>query len=452
MIFNKYIHKIDYIKLFPKIILTTILIIMCFSITSYIFANSDVNITIDKEVIKKDETFNLNIDFNNYNIASFSLNIFFDTQKLEYLKNVENSNFVDNKIIYTWTATNFNDIENQLNNIPNFSFKALSDGNAIIVITGEYYDTNGNKLDIQDESHSIVIGETNLVTENDNIANQNNTQSLDPNNSKLEILRFNEEGLNPNFSSDVYEYYFLIDESINSFDITAIPQNINSSVDIKGNSNFKNGLNVIDISVLSEDKSSTSNYVINVTKTNNPDLANTNLETLAIKQGSIYPELDNNITNYTVNVGNDISTIDVLAIPEKPNSNISISKPDVLEEGNNIVEILVTAENGETTKLYTINVYRRNMEEETAILEKRNYDTQLVATLINENDEPTNPMIEPRTSSPSFDNNTNSTTSSTTYDNSNISNVVVIVLIISILIFICTMIYIRYTKRKNSSE
>ena len=463
MILNKSIFKNNtIIKKLLQFYFLTILFSIFFTFSIYSnslantnYTNTDNNLTTSKNIIEKNETFDLKINFTNPNIASFTLNIFFDEHILEYLNNVENSNYINNKIIYTWTTNDFNNLQNELNDIPNFSFKGLNSGNTSIVAIGEYYDINGNKLDINDLSCLITIKNTDLSNNEDSLQSSNTDTTIETNNSKLEILRFEKEGLVPNFSPDIFEYYFIIDDTINDFNITAIPENHNSNITINGNSNFKEGLNIINISVVSEDKSSTSNYKINITKTNNPNLANTNLETLAVKQGSLSPEFNTNITNYNLQIENNITNIDVLAIPENIDSLVNISKPDSLKIGDNIIEILVTAKNNITTKLYTINVYRRNIDEDTLVTNKRVYDTKLVSLLKDEN----NTLVNPNTKSllPDTDNSDNSNNSNNPGNSNRMienefesnNNLINIILFVLLLVIIIILIFVLSNKKTN---
>lgn len=68
----------------------------------------------------------------------------------------------------------------------------------------------------------------------------------------LKSLRINQEGILPSFDKEIYDYYLTINESINNLQIEAIPENINSKIEIIGNGNFKEGENLIKIIVKEE--------------------------------------------------------------------------------------------------------------------------------------------------------------------------------------------------------
>ena len=200
-------------------------------------------------------------------------------------------------------------------------------------------------------------------------------------------MRLNQEGITPGFSPDVTEYYFLT-KDLNSLEITAIPQNANSEVIITGNTNFKEGLNTININVNSPDKTSVTNYKIYVTKTNNLEQANANLETLAIENVTLEPEFANDIYEYNTIVTNTTENLNILAIPEKQTANVQISGGSNLVYGNNEILINVIAENGYTKKEYKVNVYRRNEEEQKLADEQKQIEIQkLNAILESQNEE-----------------------------------------------------------------
>ena len=102
---------------------------------------------------------------------------------------------------------------------------------------------------------------------------------------------------------------------------------------------------------------------------------NTNLETLAIENILLYPVFDNNVTSYDAEVPYSTTSLNILAIPENENAKTEIVWDKELKEGNNLITINVTAEDGFTKKVYEINVYKRNQEEE-AIYEQEQEENQ----------------------------------------------------------------------------
>ena len=199
---------------------------------------------------------------------------------------------------------------------------------------------------------------------------ENNIQK---NNANLETLRIDREGLIPEFKPEIYKYYLTVPKEIENLEIEVVPQNKNASIEISGNNQLVDGLNIIKIKVISEDKSKVNVYELQVTKTVDLESANTNLQTLAIENAMLNPSFDNNITSYSVEVANSVENLRLLAIPENENASVEISGDTNLKEGRNELKIVVTAQNKFTKKEILIDVYRRNEVEEEEY-EKRQED------------------------------------------------------------------------------
>lgn len=183
-------------------------------------------------------------------------------------------------------------------------------------------------------------------------------------NANLQSLRLNIEGLVPDFQSDIYKYDLTISNAINDIEVLGVSENPNAKIEITGNTGLKEGQNLIRVKVISEDETQTKEYIITVTKTANLELANTNLETLAIQNALLTPAFDNHITQYDTEVSNELTKLNLLAIPENEKAKVQISGNENLQEGNNIITVVVTAANGITKREYRINVYKRNVTEE----------------------------------------------------------------------------------------
>lgn len=355
------------------------IILIGFSINS--FAESKKVIIKNKEKINLEEQVEIKVELQDAYIAALTLEIYWDNTKLEYNSGPQNSNKVDNKVLYTWVSENGKN--KQEIKIEGFNFVAKQEGITSIVVTGEFYNENGKKVEIAPENIEIKIGEAEDEPLINDINLQEN-QGVADNNSELAIMRLEIEGISPEFEPNVYDYYITTVEDIKNIKVTAIPKNKDATVTITGNDNLKNGENVIKIQVQSKDKSSTSNYNIFLTKTKNKETANANLETLAIRQGNLTPEFDANETNYRIEVPKETETIEILAIPQKQNASVKITGGENIKIGDNKIEIVVTAENGTTTKKYEVTVHRRNDDEEKEVIQEHEEQIEKLSTILDE--------------------------------------------------------------------
>ena len=287
---------------------------------------------------------------------------------------------VNNKIITTWYDETGGKTPKSNCELVKYTFKAKKTGETFISTYGEIYDTKG-LIESIDEAESIKIKE-NVTTEERARENTNVT----PNDSKLKELKINVEGISPEFSPDITQYYFVTQE-LDRLNITAIPENENAKVTITGNNDFKQGDNEINIEVKSQDNTSTTNYKINVTKTDNIENANSYLENLAIEYYDLAPEFNKDIYDYKIEVTNITEKLNILAIPENINSKVNIIGGDNLQYGNNKIEITVTAPDGITVKKYNINAYKRTEEEQKKVEEEQKENAEKLTQILQQNNE-----------------------------------------------------------------
>lgn len=150
---------------------TVIIITMLINlhITQTSFAQTPMHIISDKEIISKDEEVNIKVQVADTPIAACTLEIYFDSSKLEYIKGPENSNYTNNRIIYTWvsdTGKNQQGIETE-----NFQFKVLQEENTNIVVFGEFYNEQGEKIEIDNGNIELKIkqDDSNITPKTDDI-------------------------------------------------------------------------------------------------------------------------------------------------------------------------------------------------------------------------------------------------------------------------------------------
>ena len=399
----------------------------------YARTKGNVYLSSNKQEVNVGEKIEISINIEGFNTSAYDFELYFDNDKLDFLENAndkDNINLINNKINYIWFDRSGK--SEVTGNIKTFRFKAKKDGSVTFSINGNFYTNKAQEVDTSFNSLQVnIIDVNNNKSVLQKQAKEETGESNDISNSKLQNLRLNIEGLVPEFNKDVFDYYLTVNNNINNLEILTVPENKNSKIDITGNENLKEGLNVIKVQITSEDNTSSSSYIINVTKTNNIEDANTNLETLAIQNYLLYPNFDNTVTNYNVEVANDTDNINLLAIPEDEEANIEIDKNDKLQEGNNTIKITVTAKNNFTKKVYNINVYRRNENEEKEYKLEQEENKELLNNI-------------QKTSTNKNDNNNQKQTEE---QSKNIYLILTLIIILIILIFTVIFFKIRRSKK-----
>ena len=346
-------------KIIYFVITIFMIILFSYPLKSRALENATFYLQSDKDNVIIGDEFEVSLNLKGINTSAYSIEIFFDTTKLEFISGPENSNVIGNKVKIVWYDSN-GGTEAKQGELEKLKFKSIAPGIADFDVNGEFFDENTNLMQTDFENFQIEILEQD-VDEGANgrtIQNQNSTQ--------LKSLRLNVEGIVPDFETDIYDYSLTLPEQlkeIKDIEVQTIAENENAKIEVSGNKNLKDGLNIINVVVTNQGKS--QEYKIKVTKTQNLEMANTNLENLAIEYAILSPEFNEQITRYNTQVANEINQLNIFAIPENEKGKVEILGNNNLNEGNNKIEIKVTAPNGFTQRIYEINVYRRNKQEET---------------------------------------------------------------------------------------
>ena len=346
-------------KIIYFVITIFMIILFSYPLKSRALENATFYLQSDKDNVIIGDEFEVSLNLKGINTSAYSIEIFFDTTKLEFVSGPENSNVIGNKVKIVWYDTN-GGTEAKQGELEKLKFKSIAPGIADFDVNGEFFDENINLMQTDFENFQIEILEQD-VDEGVNgraIQNQNSTQ--------LKSLRLNVEGIVPDFETDIYDYSLTLPEQlkeIKDIEVLPIAENENAKIEVSGNKNLKDGLNIINVVVTNHEKR--QEYKIKVTKTQNLEMANTNLENLAIEYAILSPEFNEQITRYNTQVANEINQLNILAIPENEKGKVEILGNNNLNEGNNKIEIKVTAPNGFTQRIYEINVYKRNKQEET---------------------------------------------------------------------------------------
>lgn len=213
------------------------------------------------------------------------------------------------------------------------------------------YGNNNFNIIVTSESGNKKTYTISIVRPNNN--NNDNTPVIKDNKSNNNYLsNITLSTGNINFNKEILEYNLSVLYEVKDIDITAVPEDSKSKVEISGNKELKVGTNKITILVTAEDGSKRE-YIINVDRKNEDEKLsnNTNISKLTID-------------NYNINFNKDKLNYDLkIKYEKKLNINVELedSTSTYIIQGNNnlnnksIIKIIVTSADN-STKTYTINI------------------------------------------------------------------------------------------------
>lgn len=241
-----------------------------------------------------------------------------------------------------------------INAIPNNSKATVSISGADNLKVG----VNPVKVTVTAEDGTTNVYVINVTREEEKTSNsQGGGTSSSGTNSKssdnfLKDVIISNGDLSPSFSSTTSSYNVNVPNEVDSLDLKTILSDSKAKVEIRGNENFKVGLNVITIEVTAED-GSLRIYTINVNKSDKN--GETKLKDLTVGKGTtLSPTFNPDIYEYNIDV-EDLDKLDINAIPVNENSKVEIIGNDNLKDGNNVILVKVTDENG-FVQYYRLNV------------------------------------------------------------------------------------------------
>lgn len=340
-------------------------LLLLFSVRSN--AAGSIRLSPSKTSVTVGDEFNVSVNLSGASVATLTSRITVDTSKVDYVSGPSNTNFSNGRVIYTWTDPTGGENPKTDGTIATFKFRAKATGTATFSVSGNFYTPDEKPVNPSFSGTSITIkekeqpqppvtpsppstgGETGgssggttggTTTGGSNkpsgstggTTNQggSNTQNKSTN-ANLKELHLSVEGLSPAFQKTITRYNLIVGNDVSQIAVNAIPEDSNAKVSVTGNTNLKIGTNEIKITVTAQDEKTVKTYIIEVTKTENPELANANLENLAIENVTLEPEFSPDIISYNAVIGSSVESIHILAVPQIEGANIEITGADNIQ-------------------------------------------------------------------------------------------------------------------------
>jgi hypothetical protein len=173
----------------------------------------------------------------------------------------------------------------------------------------------------------------------------------------LATLTISEGTLSPGFDAGTYSYSASVANSVESVDISATANDENASVSGTGNNKLlRVGANTFTITVTAQNGTTTKAYTVTITRAASADAT---LSDLSISAGTLSPAFASGTLGYSASVGNDVTSVNIVATKNHANATVSgDTGTQELVVGANPFTITVTAQDGTTTKAYTVTITR----------------------------------------------------------------------------------------------
>jgi len=233
------------------------------------------------------------------------------------------------------------------------------------------------------QSLPLAIGPntiTTVVTAQDGVTKQTYTVAVtraESSNANLATLGQSAGGLSPSFSTNTTSYTDNVSNATATMTLKPVSSDANATIKVNGTAVTSGTMTapialaegaqtVITVVVTAQDGITTKAYTLTVTRAVSTDAS---LANLGLSKGTLSPVFASATLSYTTTVINTVSTLTITPAATDANATIKIdgtavssgtaSAPIGLAEGaNTFISIVVTAQNGTTTKTYTVTVTR----------------------------------------------------------------------------------------------
>lgn len=192
------------------------------------------------------------------------------------------------------------------------------------------------------------------------------------NNAYLKSLIIENQELLPTFNKETTEYTMQVKSDVTELNIKAEAEDEKASVSIQGNKDLKEGENTVTISVNAEDNT-IKIYEIKVTKLKETALG---LKTLTIKDTDISEKFKTDNYEYEIDI-KDVEKLEIEAIATDETAIVEILGNEELQEGENLITIIVSSKNGEEKVTYQIKANKVVATNQTVENQEQGIDTKI---------------------------------------------------------------------------
>lgn len=252
-------------------------------------------------------------------------------------------------------------------------YTPTTEGNLTVTLEGSVTEASNGSTIKNFNSRTITVTKATNNTSNANSgSNSGNSNANNPNTTptKSSVATLSNLGIKPNdfsgFKSTTYSYNVEVPNETESIEVYASKGQSGQTISGTGTKSLKEGANTFNIVVTAEDGKTQKTYTINVTRKAKEDQIEENSEEpmeeafglteLKIEGLELEPQFQTDVYEYRVELKEDLEKLNITTLATKANSSIEITGNENLQEGENIITIIVKGENEDETSTYQIIV------------------------------------------------------------------------------------------------
>ena len=274
-----------------------------------------------------------------------------------------------------------------------FVFKALKEGETEITMQNMKLTDKNSKMSNTVIPKKITIGPKSTPTPTPTPTPTNPSTPTPPaqksNDATLKSLGVSGYTLSPSFSPNTEHYTIKVPSTASNVRIEGSANHGKATVAGLGNVNLTGDNTTATVTVTAEDGSKKT-YTINIEKEKQNEPAkdgDATLKSLNVSGYTLKPGFKSNVNTYSITVKNNITGLDVNAVPNSGKANVEVSGNGNWRVGVNVITIKVTAENG-NVNTYTVNVTREAKKtNNTSTPKPKSSDNYLKDLIINSSHE-----------------------------------------------------------------
>ena len=226
-------------------------------------------------------------------------------------------------------------------------------------------------------------------TNTSNTTNTTSTTTAKSNNANLSNL-----GITPHdfkgFKSETTSYEVTVPENTETVEVYAKVQNAKATVTGTGKKNLEKGENKVEVVVTAEDGTKKT-YTINIIREiQQEEYGNTakvtensnGLSELKISNLSLSPEFKTDIYEYSTKYIGEETKVNIETKPTSEDYIVEVTGNENLQEGENIITILVSEKNGDNVATYQITLNKSLVDEEAIAREEAEKKEKQQKTII----------------------------------------------------------------------